>query len=69
MVCRERALCLKKEWRLRLEPMITMKGYEVFVADDGWTVKTVDGSLAAHVEDTIIITENGPMIITRPGKG
>lgn len=60
---------LKAGMGLALEPMITMKGYRVFVANDGWTVKTVDGSLAAHVEDTIIITDNGPMIITRPGRG
>ena len=60
---------LKKGMGLALEPMITMKGYRVFVAHDGWTVKTVDGSLAAHVEDTVIITDNGPMIITRPGRG
>ncbi len=60
---------LKKGMGLALEPMITMKSYRVFVAHDGWTVKTVDGSLAAHVEDTVIITENGPMIITRPGRG
>jgi methionyl aminopeptidase len=54
---------------LALEPMITMKEYEVFVAQDRWTVKTVDGSLAAHVEDTVIVTDNGPMIITRPYRG
>lgn len=54
---------------LALEPMITMKGYGVFVAHDGWTAKTVDGSLAAHVEDTVIITDNGPMVITRPCRG
>jgi methionyl aminopeptidase len=54
---------------LALEPMITMKGYGVFVAQNGWTAKTVDGSLAAHVEDTVIITDNGPMIITRPYRG
>jgi methionyl aminopeptidase len=54
---------------LALEPMITMKKYGVFVAHDGWTAKTVDGSLAAHVEDTVIITDNGPMIITRPCRG
>ena len=54
---------------LALEPMITMKGHEVFVARDGWTAKTIDGSLAAHVEDTVIITDNGPMIITRPCRG
>jgi len=60
---------LKRGMGLALEPMITMKGYRVFVAHDGWTVRTVDGGLAAHVEDTVIITDNGPMIITRPCKG
>ena len=49
-----------------IEPMITQGSYEVFVDQDGWTVKTKDGSLAAHVEDTIAITENGPEILTRP---
>ena len=39
-----------------IEPMITAGKYDVYVANDGWTVKTVDGSLAAHVEDTIVIT-------------
>ena len=48
-----------------IEPMITMGNYDVYVADDGWTVKTVDKSLAAHVEDTIVITEDGPNILTR----
>lgn len=48
-----------------IEPMITMGSYKVYVMDDGWTVKTVDKSLAAHVEDTIIITEHEPKIITR----
>ena len=56
---------LKRGMALALEPMITMKDYHVFIAKDGWTVKTVDGSLAAHVEDTIIVTDNGPEIITR----
>ena len=50
---------------LALEPMITAKGYEVFVEKDKWTVKTVDGSLAAHVEDTVAITDQGPKIFTR----
>jgi methionyl aminopeptidase len=48
-----------------LEPMITMGHYEVYVCDDRWTVKTQDGSLAAHVEDTIVVTEHEPKIITR----
>jgi len=50
---------------LAIEPMITMGNYQVFVADDGWTVKTKDKSLAAHVEDTVLITEHGPEILTR----
>lgn len=48
-----------------IEPMITCGDYRTYVADDGWTAKTVDGSLAAHVEDTVILTEHGPRIITR----
>lgn len=48
-----------------LEPMITMGHYDVYICDDGWTVKTVDKSLAMHLEDTIAITENGPKILTR----
>lgn len=48
-----------------LEPMITMGSYVVYVAEDGWTVKTKDKSLAAHVEDTIVITDGKPQVITR----
>lgn len=47
-----------------IEPMITAGKYHVYVANDGWTVKTVDRSLAAHVEDTIVITSAGPVILT-----
>ncbi len=48
-----------------IEPMITDGKFDVYVTKDGWTVKTVDKSLAAHVEDTIVITEEGPQILTR----
>lgn len=48
-----------------IEPMITMGKYEVYVCDDDWTVKTVDGSLAMHLEDTIAITSGEPKILTR----
>ncbi|MBT3827991.1 type I methionyl aminopeptidase [bacterium] len=48
-----------------IEPMITMGDYKVFIDKDGWTVKTVDGSRAAHVEDTILISNQGPRILTR----
>ena len=56
---------LKPGMAFAIEPMITMGDYSVYVAKDGWTVRTKDKSLAMHVEDTIIITENGPYIITR----
>jgi methionyl aminopeptidase len=48
-----------------IEPMLTLGKHDVYVTQDGWTVKTVDGSVAAHVEDTVIVTENGPKILTR----
>ena len=48
-----------------IEPMITMGDYGVYVAQDGWTVRTEDGSMAAHVEDTVLLTEHGPKITTR----
>lgn len=50
---------------LALEPMITCGNYEIFVDSDGWTAKTVDHSWAMHVEDTIVITDSEPLIITR----
>lgn len=50
---------------LAIEPMITAGAYDVYVADDGWTVLTEDQSWAAHVEDTVLITQNGPKILTR----
>ncbi len=50
---------------LAIEPMITQGGYEVYVTEDGWTVRTEDEKLAAHVEDTVVITHNGPKAFTR----
>jgi methionyl aminopeptidase len=44
--------------------MLTLGGHEVEVREDGWTVVTRDGSLAAHFEHTIAITDNGPEILT-----
>lgn len=55
---------LKEGMTFAIEPMITAGKYNVYVANDGWTVKTVDRSLAAHVEDTIAITNAGPVILT-----
>lgn len=49
-----------------IEPMITQGSYKVTVDKrDGWTVRTVDGGLAAHVEDTVIVLDDGPFITTR----
>ncbi len=56
---------IKPGMAFAIEPMITMGDYRIYVLNDGWTVKTVDKSLAAHVEDTVIVTEHGPRIITR----
>jgi methionyl aminopeptidase len=56
---------LKAGMVLAIEPMVTMGSWEVRVLEDHWTAVTADGSLAAHFEDTIAITENGPEILTR----
>ena len=49
---------------LAIEPMLTLGSHEVSIKPDGWTVVTRDGSLAAHFEHTIAVTENGPEILT-----
>ena len=49
---------------LAIEPMFTLGTHEVRVKSDGWTVATADGSLAAHWENTIAITADGPRILT-----
>ena len=49
---------------IAIEPMFTLGGHETRVKPDGWTVATADGSLAAHWEHTIAITEDGPRILT-----
>ncbi len=51
-----------------IEPMTTMGSYEVVIMDDGWTVKTADKSMAMHVEDTVVITDSEPKIITRAAR-
>jgi len=55
---------LKPGMVLAIEPMVTMGSWEVRVLDDGWTAVTKDGSLAAHFEHTIAVTENGPEVLT-----
>ena len=49
---------------LAIEPMINEKGYRIHILPDGWTVKTLDGGLSAHFEHTVVVTEDGPVILT-----
>jgi len=60
-----RGVVLKAGMVLAIEPMVTMGSWEVRVLEDRWTAVTADGSLAAHFEDTIAITANGPDVLTR----
>jgi len=50
---------------LAIEPMINLGTYQVKTLPDGWTVKTADGKASAHFENTIAITNNGPVILTK----
>jgi len=51
---------------IAIEPMINEVGHEVATQPDGWTVLTKSGSLSAHFEHTIAVTDNGPVILTQP---
>jgi methionyl aminopeptidase len=47
-----------------IEPMFNLGGDDVYVDDDGWTVRTVDAALSAHFENTIAVTDAGPIVLT-----
>jgi methionyl aminopeptidase len=49
---------------LAIEPMVAMGRPETRVLGDGWTAVTKDGSLAAHFEHTVAVTDNGPLVLT-----
>ena len=55
---------LRPGMTLAIEPMVNEGSYDVVWLDDDWTVVTEDGSLAAHYENTIVITEDGCEILT-----
>ena len=57
---------LKAGMVFAIEPMITTGSHDIQVLEDGWTAVTADGSLAAHFEHTVAITEKGPIIMTKP---
>jgi len=50
---------------LALEPMVTTGDWHIVTGEDGWSVKTQDGSIAAHFEHTVIVTKDGPEVITK----
>lgn len=56
---------LKKGMTLALEPMVNAGDWRTRVADDKWTVLTADGSLSAHFEHTIAITDGEPEVLTK----
>ena len=55
---------LSEGMTLAIEPMITAGGSDVVLAEDGWSISTADGSLAAHFEHTVAVTREGPRILT-----
>ena len=61
---KRKGILLQPGMTLAIEPMITEGSYEVVWLDDDWTVMTEDGGWAAHYENTILITEGGPEILS-----
>ncbi|MEE1018302.1 MAG: type I methionyl aminopeptidase [Acutalibacteraceae bacterium] len=61
-----RGVRLQRGMTLAIEPMVNAGGYDVQQLSDGWTVITADGSLSAHFEHSIAITDDGPIILTDP---
>lgn len=61
---RRRGVKLRAGMTLAIEPMINAGTWEVDWLDDGWTVVTADGSLSAHYENTVLITDGEPEVLT-----
>jgi methionyl aminopeptidase len=60
-----RGLVLRPGLVIAIEPMLIAGGTDAYRHDpDGWTLRTADGSRAAHAEHTIAITEDGPRVLT-----
>ena len=60
-----RGTMLRKGMVIAIEPMVNIGGWQTKVLDDNWTVVTADGSLSAHFEDTLAITEGDAEVLTR----
>jgi methionyl aminopeptidase len=55
---------LSEGMTIAIEPMITSGDSDVYLMEDGWTIRTADGSMSAHFEHTVAITREGPRILT-----
>ena len=55
---------LKSGMVFAIEPMVNVGTYDTYTLDDGWSVMTADGSLSAHFEHTIAVTDDGPEVFT-----
>ena len=64
-----RGIRLSAGMTLAIEPMVNVGTANVIELNDGWTVKTADGSLSAHYENTVALTSNGVLILTEVEKG
>jgi len=62
---REKGPRLESGMTLAIEPMVNEGGFNVKLLDNRWTVVTADGSLSAHYENTIAITDKEPLILTK----
>jgi methionyl aminopeptidase len=60
-----RGLLLRPGMVIAIEPMVNVGDWRTRLLEDQWTVVTADGSLSAHFEDTVAITEKGPEVLTR----
>lgn len=56
---------IKKGMVFAIEPMVNMENWECKILDNGWTAVTKDGLPSSHFEETVVVTEDGPEIITR----
>ena len=59
-----KGLLLSKGLAIAIEPMLTLGDWQTNVGDDKWTVSTKDGSISAHWEHSIVISEDGPEVLT-----
>jgi methionyl aminopeptidase len=60
-----RGPALQTGMTLAIEPMINAGGPDVYLHEDEWSISTEDGSLSAHFEHTVAVTEEGPKVLTR----